>query len=67
MIEGGKCSRFAVETGKPVGVLRQSRWQHLDRHGAAEPGVGGAIDLAHAPGTERAGHFVNTDPLAVNQ
>ena len=47
MIQRGEHLRFAAKPGHAVGIQRERRRQHLDRRVAIEPGVVGAIDLAH--------------------
>jgi hypothetical protein len=51
-IERGESYRLAPETIEAIGAAGQIGGQHLERHGAIEPGVGGAIDLTHPAGAE---------------
>jgi hypothetical protein len=53
VIERGRGQRLLLESPQPVRVRREVRRQHLDRDITPEPGVGGAVHLAHAAGAER--------------
>ena len=54
-------ARLALETGADLGGRGQARGQHLDRDIAAEAGVVGAIDLAHAAGAKGGEDPVGTE------
>ena len=47
MIERGEHPGLALEAGQPLRIAHEERRQDLDRHVAPEPGVVGAVDLAH--------------------
>ncbi len=51
-------SGFLQQTSPPVGIPAVLRGDELQRHVPAEPGVTGAIDLAHAAGTKLVADFV---------
>ena len=55
--------RLALESRQALLVLGELGWQDLDRHLAIEPGVGRAIDLAHAALAELGGDLVGAEPL----
>ena len=55
MVERREHLGLALEAGEPLGIGGEGLGQHLDGDLAAEPGVGGALDLAHAPRAERSG------------
>src|SRR5262249_21311121 len=48
VVERREQPRLALETREPVGVAREGRRQHLERHRALELRVLREIDLAHA-------------------
>ena len=50
--------RFALETGEPIGIVREGVWQDLQRDVAAKLRVPGAIHLAHATLANRGQDFV---------
>ncbi len=50
--ERGHRSRLGLEPAPHLGVGRDVRGHHLDRHVAIEPRVAGPIDLAHAARTD---------------
>jgi len=64
MVQAGDGPGFAFESPMEVGVAGQVLGQHLDGDGAVEARVPTAVDLAHAPGTERRQHFVVTETRA---
>ena len=43
---------FALETFAVIGICGELGEEHLDRYAAVQPRVAGAIDLAHAAGTQ---------------
>jgi hypothetical protein len=53
-------SRLALHPLSQVGVRRQVRRQHLDRHRATEPWVLRLVDLTHPAGSELAGDLVRS-------
>ncbi len=64
MVERGEQSRLALEARQPLGLLRERRGQHLDRHLASQPRVARAVHLAHAAGAERRDDLVGPEPGA---
>ncbi len=52
MAERGDCLRFPLEPLLPLRVGGDMRGQDLDGDGPLQPGVGGCIDFAHAPGPD---------------
>jgi hypothetical protein len=52
--DGASGADFAVKEGEPCGVGGETGREELHGHGLAEGEVVGAIDLAHAPGTDAA-------------
>lgn len=67
VVERGQRPGFAFEPSQATFVIGEVCGQHLDRHLAVEPGVPCAVDLAHAPGTERAEDLVEAQGLAGGQ
>ncbi len=58
----GRCSpRFLLEAVQAIGIVRESRRQHLDRDLAPESRVLGQVDLAHAASPERLENLVWTE------
>ena len=62
MIQCRKRLRLAVESGKPLGVVRERFGNDLDRHHTVELRVACAIDLAHAAGTKRRDDLIGPQP-----
>ena len=58
MVEGREHFGFALESRQPLGVARQLRRQHLERHFAFQPGVPGPIDFAHPACAKQRDDFV---------
>ncbi len=54
MIEAGKNLRLTLEPGQPIRISGKRLGQDLQRHLPVELGIGGLIDLAHAPSPMRA-------------
>ena len=61
MIERRQQLRFAFEPRHALGILHEECMQRLDRHRAAQPRVGGPINLAHAARAERRDDLVGPD------
>ena len=61
MIQRRQRLRFTLESREPLGVVGEGVGQDLERDVALQPGVGRAIDLAHAPGTERGDDLIKAD------
>ncbi len=59
MVEGGGGARLPVEAVEELGIGPGA--QHLQGHRASEPGVAGAIHLAHAARAETVDHLVGGD------
>jgi len=51
MVQDAGGPRLLFEAAQTIGVRREGRRQHLDRHLAPEPGVPRPVDLAHPAGT----------------
>jgi hypothetical protein len=49
---------LALEARLAVGIREHRLRENLDRHIATEPGIAGAIDLAHAPDPDEFENFV---------
>ena len=60
MVERGEHPRFTLESRQPLGIGGSAR-ENLDGHFAPEPGVAGALDLAHAAGAEPLDDLVRPD------
>ena len=58
-----KCGhlRFALKTGKPLGIMRERFGQDLDGHVASEFGVVRLIHFSHFPGTDLRDDFVRAE------
>ena len=61
VVERGEEPRLALETGQPFRVAGEGVGERLDGHVAAEPGVAGAVDLAHAAGAEGSENLVGSE------
>jgi len=61
VVEGGGGAGLLDEAGAAVRVGEAIGGQDLDRDLAAEAGVAGAVDLAHAPGAEGGEHLVRPE------
>ena len=64
MIERGDRARLGFEAPKTVGVSGHRRGKNLDRNVALKARIAGAIDLAHAAGTQNRDDFVRADANA---
>jgi hypothetical protein len=64
MVQRRQRFRFALEPREPLGIRREYLRQDLDRDLAVEPGVTGAVDLAHPTGTEQREDFVRAEATA---
>ena len=58
MVERSEHLCLALEAREPIAVAREMLRQHLDGDIALQLRIAGAIDLAHAAGTERRDDFV---------
>jgi hypothetical protein len=67
MIETRNGARLALEAREAIGARRDGLRQHLDRDFASETRVARAIDLAHAPGSERAGDLVGAELCSLGE
>ena len=61
MVQRRGGSGFLLESLQAIGIGRRGGWQDLDRDIAPETRVAGAVDLAHAAGTERVRDGVRTE------
>ena len=66
MIELCCLERLALETRQRGGVARGRGAEEFECHHALEGEVPGFVDLAHAPGSERAAQLVMRDPLVIH-
>ena len=64
MVERGQQLGLALESGEALLVSEEDLGQHLDRHVAPEPRVGGAIHLSHPAFAELGGDLVMEQVLA---
>ena len=63
MVEGARwCGLRARIADGDSGESREMRRQYLDRHRAIQACVARAVDLAHAPGADRAENLVGPEP-----
>ena len=56
-----------AKRSRNCGSRGENRGQNLDCHDAFQPGVAGAIHLAHAARTKRRHDFVRTEPISRRQ
>jgi hypothetical protein len=61
MVQGREDLGLAPKACEAVSVLRERGRQDLQRDIAAEPGVTGAIDLAHAAPSDQANNVIRTE------
>ena len=61
MIERGQHLGFALESRQPLSIAGDRVGENLDRHGALQIGVRGAVDLAHATDADLRRHFVRAE------
>ena len=52
---------FPLEPLAEIGIVGHMRQEHLDGDGAVQAGVGGLVDLAHAPSAEGRLDFVGAE------
>ena len=64
MRQRGEDFRLALEPGHAIRVGGQRVGQYLERHVAFEPGIAGAIHLAHAALPEHTEHVEGAEPRA---
>ena len=62
MIERGGRLRLLYESAATALVGDAIRRQHFNGNLAPEPGIAGAVDLAHAPGANKAEDLVGAEP-----
>lgn len=67
MVQRGEDLAFALKPHHAIDVRGEWLRQDLQRDVAAEPGITGPIDLAHAPGAEEAGNFVRSEASASSE
>jgi hypothetical protein len=58
VIQGRDGAGFSLEAREAIGIASHFRRKDFERYGAAELGVHGAIDFAHAAGADGSGDFV---------
>jgi hypothetical protein len=61
MIERREQPCLALEPREAIGIGREARRQHLDRHIASELRIAGAVDFAHPAAAERRENLVRTE------
>jgi len=61
MVQCSGGSRLLFEALQAIAVSGEGRGQHLDRDIASKTGIARAIDLSHAPGTERSDDSVRSE------
>jgi hypothetical protein len=67
MRQRGDRLRFALEARDTIGIGRELPGQDLDRDKPIQLRIARAIDLAHAAGANRPGHFVRAEACARGQ
>ena len=58
MVEAGENLRLPLEPSQPIRISGKRLGQDLERHLPVELGIGGLVDLAHAPLADEGGHVV---------
>ena len=64
IVQRGNRARFVLEALPRFRIGRERAGEHLDGHGAIEPRVARAVDLAHAARAKRGDDFVGTETRA---
>ena len=64
MIERGEVLRLSLESSQTFGVVGEGVGQDLQRDVAMQLGVAGAIDLAHAAGTDGGLDLIRSESCA---
>ena len=64
MIQRSQHLRFALETGEPLGIVRERFWENFDGNIAPELGVLRLIDLSHSTCANRCGDLVRSELCA---
>src|SRR3979409_1266925 len=67
MIQRGQHFRFALETGKPFGIVREGFGQNFYGHVAPELGVVRLVHFSHAARAQRRDDLVGTEFRAIRQ
>src|SRR6185369_15613879 len=67
MVEHPRRARFLFESAQRLGVVGEIAREDFDRHFAPQPGVDGAIHLAHPPRADLRGNAVWTELRAGNE
>ena len=62
IVQRGNDARLLLEALARFGIGGECAGQNLDGHRAIEPGVAGAIDLAHAARADRRDDLVGSEP-----
>ena len=62
MVQRRRSARFLLEPLQAFTIGRKRRRQDLDGHVAPQPGVAGAIDLAHPAGADKGGVPISYGP-----
>jgi hypothetical protein len=64
MVQGREHLRFALESGKPLRVMREGVRQDLDRNQPSKICISGAVHLAHAADANSGGDLVGAEASA---
>src|SRR4029434_8198928 len=64
MIQAGQHTGLSLEASQPISIRGKRLRQYLDRHVAPEPGVTGAIHLAHSADTDPCAPEIHAEPTA---
>jgi hypothetical protein len=67
MVQRAQDAGFVLKTEKTIGIVRNRRGQDFDGDRAVKPRIAGAVDLAHAAGTDRRLNFIRSKPGARGQ
>jgi hypothetical protein len=67
MVERGQHLRLALEAREKLRVAGKRLEEHLERNLTVQPGIAGAIDLAHFTFAKRRHDFVHTDTAAAGE
>ena len=63
VVQGGDRAGLTLEPLLQIRITRDMRGQHLDGDGAVQAGVGGLVDLPHAPFANAGGDVVRAEAV----
>ena len=66
MVQRAGGPRFLLEAAQAVRIIRDLRGQHFDRDVPVQSRIAGAIDLAHAPGSEECDYLMRAESVSWN-